>query len=244
MSLDWLDDELANVAAAGLLRRRRVVRPLPHGRCEVDGRTLINFATNDYLDLASHPRVVEMAQQALAELGAGGRGSALIVGRTPWHDSLENRLARFEGTAAAILFPSGYAANVGTITALVGPDDAVFCDRLNHASLIDGCRLSRAKFHVYPHRDVSALDNILSKRSATASTATGARLPRRLIVTDSLFSMDGDIAPLRELVEVADRHEAMLLIDEAHATGVFATTVRSPKWPTSRGTRESSASER
>ncbi len=228
----WIPNELSRLEAAGLLRRRRCVAPLHGGRCRVDGRSLLNFASNDYLDLAGDPRVVEAARSALSS-GAGARASALVCGRSDWHVKLEERLAAFEENEAALLFPTGYAANVGTIGALAGPGDVVFCDRLNHASLVDGCKLSGAKLRVYPHRDLARLEHTLKK--ATASDATQSetgqslipypssliRAPRRLIVTDSVFSMDGDLAPLRELCDLADRYEAMLLVDEAHATGVF-----------------------
>ncbi len=143
--LDWIPGKLAALAAEDLLRVRRVVTPLSGGRCEVDGRTLINFATNDYLGLAFDPRLIDAAQKAAGECGAGARASALVTGRTRWHAELEERLAAFEGTEAALLFPTGYAANIGAIAALVGTGDTVYCDRLNHASLVDGCRLSGTK---------------------------------------------------------------------------------------------------
>jgi 8-amino-7-oxononanoate synthase len=210
--LDWLDDELAALQAADLRRSKRVITPLPEGRCEVDGAVLVNFAGNDYLGLAADSRLIAAAREALQQAGTGARASTLVTGQTPWHEQLERRIAEFEGTEAALLFPTGYAANLGAITALVGRDDVVCGDRWNHASLIDGCRLSGARFRVYPHRDVERLDRELTKHRSAR---------RRLIVTDGLFSMDGDLAPLTELCEIARRHEAMLLVDEAHATGVL-----------------------
>lgn len=210
--LYWLSGELEALCEAGLLRRRRRVTPLADGWCEIDGRRLRNFASNNYLNLTHDPRVIEAARNALAQFGTGAGASALVTGRTDWHVRLEERLADFEGEEAAVLFPTGYAANVGTITALVGREDAVFSDRLNHASLIDGCRLSRARLHVYPHGDVDMLERELKK---------AGDVRRRLIVSDSLFSMDGDAAPLPLLCELAEGYEAALLIDEAHATGVF-----------------------
>jgi 8-amino-7-oxononanoate synthase len=212
MSLDWINAELAAKENAGLLRRRRTFHPHPDGTVEVEGRRLLNLAGNDYLGLAGDPRVLAAANAAIGSAGFGARASALVAGRTEWHERLERQLAEFEAAEAAILFPTGYAANVGTIVALAGPDDAVFCDRLNHASLIDGCRLSQARFRVYPHLDVETLDRELAK-------VTDVR--RRLIVTDAIFSMDGDVAPLLQLHELARMHDAMLLIDEAHATGVL-----------------------
>jgi 8-amino-7-oxononanoate synthase len=208
----WIAEELATLAEQGLLRVRRTVRRLPGGWCEVEGRQLLDFASNDYLGLSHDPRVIESAQRAAAECGTGSGASALVVGRSIWHQCLEDRLARFEGQEAAILFPTGYAANVGAITAFVGDDDAIFSDRLNHASLIDGCRLSGAAVHIYNRYALVSLE----ARLAAARTAR-----RRLIVTDGVFSMDGVMAPLRELCELARRHSAQLLVDEAHATGVF-----------------------
>ena len=215
--LAWLDDELTLREQQGLLRVRRTVQPLPNGRCEIDGRELLNFATNDYLGLAGHPRVIEAAQSAIVASGTGARASALLTGRSEWHNRLEQRIATFERTESALLFPSGYAANVGVIGALAGQGDVVCGDRLNHASLIDGCRLSGATFRVYPHGDADRLDHELKKH---------ALVQRKLIVTDGLFSMDGDIAPLADLFDVASRHRAMLLVDEAHATGVLGDTGR------------------
>ncbi|MBX3438788.1 MAG: 8-amino-7-oxononanoate synthase [Planctomycetaceae bacterium] len=191
--------------------------PRENGECEIDGRRLINFASNDYLGLAGDERLRQAAQQVLDACGTGAAASALICGRSPWHERLEEKLASFEGTEAALLFPTGYAANVGAIAALVGRGDAVFSDALNHASLIDGCRLSRAEVCVFPHRDVDRLAEQLKQQR-------GAR--RRLIVTDGIFSMDGDPAPLIELAELAERFDAMLLVDEAHATGVLGESGR------------------
>jgi 8-amino-7-oxononanoate synthase len=209
---DWITTELSGLEDENLRRAQRTVRPLPGGWCEVDGRKLRNFAGNDYLGLAGDSRLAAAAKRAIEETGTGARASPLVCGRTEWHERLEAQLAAFENAEAALLFPTGYAANVGTITALVGAGDLVISDRLNHASLIDGCRLSGAHVRVYPHADVSALERELAKHSEAR---------RRLIVTDGVFSMDGDLAPLRELADVAQRHGAMLLVDEAHGTGVF-----------------------
>ncbi len=210
--IPWMPAELNALADAGLRRGRRVVRPLPGGACEIDGQQLWNFASNDYLGLAADLRLAEAAKAALSEVGVGARASALVTGRTVWHARLEETLARFEGQEAAILFPTGYAANVGTIAALIEDQDVVFCDRLNHASLIDGCRLSGAKLRVFRHSELETLKGELQK-------AGGFR--RRLIVTDAVFSMDGDVAPLRELCDLAERFDAEVLVDEAHGTGVF-----------------------
>lgn len=215
--LPWLRDQLDQWDASGLRRRRRVVTPLPDGWSLVDGRRLRNFAGNDYLNLAQHPEVLAAAQIAVTQAGVGSQGSALVCGRTPWHVQLEQRLARFEGEDAGILFPTGMAANVGTITALAGANDVIFCDRFNHASLVDGCHLSEAKFRVYRHAE---LDRLAEHLHASANYR------RRFIVTDTVFSMDGDLAPLPELCQLAERFHAHLIVDEAHATGVFGSTGR------------------
>jgi 8-amino-7-oxononanoate synthase len=171
-----------------------------------------NFGANDYLSLAADPRLIAAAHEAASREGWGAGASPLLTGHTKSHERLEVRLAEFMGTEAALVFPSGYAANSGTIAALVGRGDVVLADEKNHASLIDGCRLSRAEVKVYPHRDMRRLAELL---------AESPRFRRRLIATDTLFSMDGDLAPLADLVELAYHHGAMLMIDEAHAIGVF-----------------------
>jgi 8-amino-7-oxononanoate synthase len=210
--LSWLAEELAFLEGEHLLRSRRCVTPQADGWCEVDGTRLRNFAGNDYLNLAHDLRLVEAARTAGSLAGTGSGASALVTGRTDEHVRLEQRIARFERQAAAILFPTGYAANVGTVCALAGEGDVILSDRLNHASLVDACRLSRARVVVYEHVDVDDLAGHLRR-------SIGSR--RRLIVSDSLFSMDGDAAPLPQLCDLAAEHAAMLLIDEAHATGVL-----------------------
>lgn len=210
--LGWIKAELDALREQDLLRQRRRSLPLAGGWCELDGRRLRNFAGNDYLDLAHDPRVVAAAAAALAEGGASATASALVVGRTVWHDALELRLAKFLGKEAAILFPTGYAANLGTIAALVGPGDVVLCDRLNHSSLVDGCRLSGARVRLYRHDDLVRLERGLEKASAAR---------RKLIVSDGLFSMDGDCPAIPILCDCAERHGAALMIDEAHTIGVF-----------------------
>ncbi|MBU4270754.1 MAG: 8-amino-7-oxononanoate synthase [Planctomycetes bacterium] len=215
--LSWIDDELASLERQHL-RRRPLTHEGPQSvRLSIDGRELINFGSNDYLALASDPRLSRAASEAAARVGWGSGASPLVTGRAALHRRLEEQLAEFEGTEAALLFSSGFAANLGAIAALAGAGDAVYCDRKNHASLWDGCRLSRADVRVYPHNDCRRLAELLE--------ASG-RCRRRLIVTDGLFSMDGDLAPLAELAELAERHRAMLLVDEAHATGVFGRNGR------------------
>lgn len=207
----WIDEELSALEEKSLLRQRRTFRPLSNGRCEFDGHLLWNFAANDYLGHADDPVVIEAVQSALVE-GVGARASALVTGNTEWHSQLLKVLKEFKASEDAILFPTGFAANFGTITSLVGTEDIIFCDRLNHASLIDGAKHSRAKFRVYPHCDMKSLEKELKEAESYR---------RRLIVTDSLFSMDGDHAPLAVLAELAEQYDAMLLVDEAHATGIF-----------------------
>jgi 8-amino-7-oxononanoate synthase len=198
--------------AEGLLRTLRPFRGAPGGRVIApDGRELVDLSSNDYLGLASHPALAEAAARAARDEGTGGRASRLIVGDGPAYHDLEERLAAHKGTEAALVIGSGYGANVGVIPALAGRGDAIFSDRLNHASIVDGCRLARADVHRYRHADVEHLGELLA-----ASTAR-----RKLIVTDTVFSMDGDAAPLRELVELKERHGAALMVDEAHAAGVL-----------------------
>lgn len=210
--LAWLEPALAQWEAAGL-RRRLSIRETPQSGHTTAG---LNFGSNDYLGLASDPRLAAAAADVWRE-GYGGAGaSPLVTGRSRWHAALEQRLAEFEHGEAALLFPTGFAANSGIIPALVGPEDAVFSDAKNHASIIDGCRLSRAEIHIYRHADADHL----------AEQIVGNSARRKLIVTDTLFSMDGDLAPLGPLVELAERHAAMLMVDEAHATGVLGPNGR------------------
>jgi 8-amino-7-oxononanoate synthase len=179
---------------------------------EMDGQPVLNFGANDYLGLAGDERLAEAARRAIDEAGVGAAASPLLAGYTHWHARLESRLAEFCGAEAALLFSSGYAANVGAIAALVGPGDVIFSDARNHASIIDGCRLSRAEVQVYRHADVARLQSLLTETPTRG---------RRLIVTDSVFSMDGDAAPLVEIAALAEQCGAMLMVDEAHATGVY-----------------------
>jgi 8-amino-7-oxononanoate synthase len=211
--LAWIDDALADLDRNSL-RRTLVARSGPQrgDRIEIAGQTLVNFGSNDYLGLAADPRIIAAVRSTVEDAGWGSGASPLVTGRADLHAELERKLAEFEGTEAALLFPSGYAANVGAITALVGKGDAIYSDALNHASIIDGCRLSGAAVHVYPNANVDQLKALLRE---------GSHFRRRLIVTDSLFSMHGTYAPLAGLAWLAEDYNAMLLVDEAHATGVF-----------------------
>jgi 8-amino-7-oxononanoate synthase len=209
--VDILNRELASIDERGLRRRLRSLDSPQAAEILLEGRSVINFSSNNYLGLADHAELREAAQRALAVEGVGAGAARLIVGNLPSHRHLERQLASFHGAEASLLFPSGYQANVGVLAALAGPEDAVFSDELNHASLIDGCRLSRARVVVYPHADPDGLDRALVTNPGR----------RRFIVTDTVFSMDGDLAPLVLLRKVADKHGAFLIVDEAHATGVI-----------------------
>jgi 8-amino-7-oxononanoate synthase len=214
--LAWIDDDLAALAAAGLERTHRVRTGRTGREIVLDGRALVNFGSNDYLGYAGDVRLTKAAAKGACAEGFGAGASPLVSGQSQAHEALEAALARLVDVEAAVVFPSGYAANVATIAALVGPGDVVAIDRRNHASIIDGCRLSGATLGTYPHRDMAALDRLLDQLRTDAPAAR-----RRLIVTDTLFSMDGTVAPLADLCAVARRHATIVMVDEAHATGVY-----------------------
>ena len=212
---DFVLDELEHLES---LNQRRFLKSLEHANArEVSyrGKRLVNFSSNDYLGLASHPRVKAAAQAAIEEFHASAGSSRLICGNLEIHERLESRLACFKQKEAALVFSSGYAANLGIIPALAGAEDQIFSDALNHASIIDGCRLSRAQVFVYRHRDLNHLESLL--RGAPAAR-------RRLLVSDAVFSMDGDVADLPGLTALAVAHDCLLMLDEAHATGVLGST--------------------
>lgn len=206
-----LATELAGLEKQGLKRVRRVLESAQGTRVTVDGRDFVAFCSNDYLGLAAHPALVEAAREGAARFGVGAGASHLVLGHSSAHHALEGRLAAFVGQPRALLFSTGYLANIGVVTALVGRDDAVFADRLNHASLNDAVLLSRAAFRRYPHLDLAALDRLLATSKAR----------RKLVVTDAVFSMDGDIAPVPELIALCERHDAWLMLDDAHGFGVL-----------------------
>lgn len=209
-------EELVALRAEGLYRSMRVIHGAMGSRVELDGREVLLLCSNNYLGLADHPALKRAAVEGAA-LGTGSGASRLVSGTMELHYRLEARLARFKGTEQALLFNSGYAANTGIISALVGRGDAIFSDRLNHASIVDGALLSRASFYRYPHRDLAALEKLLEEKGGKG---------RRLIVTDGVFSMDGDIAPLDRLVQLARRFDALLMVDDAHGCGVLGRTGR------------------
>jgi 8-amino-7-oxononanoate synthase len=211
--MDALTQELDALEARSLKRRLQVVDDvLPGGKVRLGGETLLNLSSNDYLGLAQDSRLIHAAQAAALRWGVGAGASRLVVGHLALHEAVEARLAAFKGTEAAVIFPTGYMANVGTIAALMGPGDVIFSDRLNHASIYDGIKLSGATLQRFPHRDLNRLEQLLQQTGSAR---------RRLIVTDSVFSVDGDLAPLSDLVALKGRYGAWLMIDEAHATGVL-----------------------
>lgn len=210
--MNEIEHRLAELERLGLDRRLRVVSGPQGPRVLLDGRPVLLLCSNNYLGLADHPRVREAAAEAALRWGVGAGASRLVSGTMTIHRRLERRLAAFEGSEECLLFGSGYLANAGAIGALAGRGDSVFSDELNHASIVDGCRLSRASVHIYRHRDTDHLDWLLRRHGGHG---------RRLIVTDTVFSMDGHLAPLHEIVELARRHGARTIVDEAHATGVL-----------------------
>jgi 8-amino-7-oxononanoate synthase len=212
-SLDLeLQESLGALESQGLLRRLRRVDRRSGAIIHIGSSSYVDFASNDYLGLASDDRIAAAGADALRTNGTGSPASRLISGNHALHEQLEQRIASFKGTEAALLFTSGYAANLGAIPVLVKKGDVVYTDKLNHASLIDGCRLSRAEVRIFPHRDTTALRRMLA-------ADTGFR--RKMIVVDSVFSMDGDLFPLDELAEVAEETGAWTYVDDAHATGVL-----------------------
>jgi glycine C-acetyltransferase/8-amino-7-oxononanoate synthase len=206
--------ELAELGEQGMLRELRTVAGAQDAKVVLDGRQVLLLCSNNYLGLANHPTLIEAGCAALGQYGAGSGASRLISGTMTMHVRLEERLAEFKKTEAALLFNSGFAANTGILQALFGPQDIIFSDALNHASIIDGCRLSQARVVVYPHCDTAALEALMQAESAE-------RKGRWMIVSDGVFSMDGDLAPIPELVRLKQKFDALLMIDDAHGTGVL-----------------------
>jgi 8-amino-7-oxononanoate synthase len=215
-SAERLAEGLAGLARDGLRRTRRILETPQGVRIAVDGAARLNFSSNDYLGLANHPRIVEAMHAALERYGAGAGASPLVSGHMRVHEEAEARFAAFCGLPRALLFGSGYAANIGILTALAGPDAEIFGDRLNHACLHDGARLSRAGYTRYAHLDLAELADRLARSRAAV----------RVVATDAVFSMDGDIAPLREMLDLCERHDAWLVIDDAHGIGVLGARGR------------------
>ena len=216
--LSYLTEELEAWRHAGTFQRLRVLESACAPVSHVDGREVINLASNNYLGLADHPKLVEAAVAATKKYGAGSGAVRTISGTMTLHMELERRIAAFKNVEACVVFQSGFAANAGTVSAILGPEDHIISDSLNHASIIDGCRLSRAKIHVYPHRDTVAAGRIME--------GLDGKPGRKLMITDGVFSMDGDIGPLPALVELAERHGAIMMIDDAHSSGVLGRNGR------------------
>ena len=212
-SLDYLKEQLGELERAGTALHPRELQAEQRARTRFDGRDVINLASNNYLGLAAHPRMKEAAARAAAEYGAGSGAVRTIAGTMSLHVELERRFAAFKGAESAIMFQSGFAANSGTVAAILTKEDVIVSDQLNHASIIDGARLSKAAIKVFPHKDPAPADALLEETKGPGR--------RQLLITDGVFSMDGDIAPLPDLVAVAEKHGAIMMIDDAHASGVL-----------------------
>lgn len=211
--LRWIEDEITLLKEAGLFNRIRTISSPQGSWLVVDGKRVLNFCSNNYLGLANHPLLIAAADQALHSMGAGPAAVRTIAGTTDLHIELERRMASFKGVDAAITFQSGFCANLATIPALVGKEDAIYSDELNHASIIDGCRLSGATIIRYAHCDPQDLDRVIFENKA--------KYRRGLIITDGVFSMDGDIAPLDKICDIAEKHDVLLMVDDAHGEGVL-----------------------
>ncbi len=213
-----LGEELASLRDRDLLRTLTAIEEVRGAEVRLDGRWLVSWCTNDYLGFSQHPRIIRAACEAARRWGVGARASRLLAGSTTLHAQLEAQLAAFFGAESALVFPSGYLANLGTLTALLGHEDVVLVDRLAHASLIDAARASRARLRIFRHNDVEQLTGLLKLRPRSGR--------RRVVVTEGLFSMDGDRAPLAQLVDVVNAHEALLYLDDAHGAFVLGSSGR------------------
>ncbi len=216
--LAYLGEQLKAWKSAGTFQRLRQLESACEPVCRFDGREVINLASNNYLGLANHPKLVEASVDAARRFGAGSGAVRTISGTMSIHIELEERIAAFKNVEACVVFQSGFAANSGTVSAVLGPEDHIISDELNHASIIDGCRLSKAKIHVFAHRDANAAEAKLRALEGVPG--------HKLLITDGVFSMDGDIGPLPELVDVADRYGAIMMVDDAHASGVLGRNGR------------------
>jgi glycine C-acetyltransferase len=210
---DWITQEIETLKAQGLYNRIRTIGSPQGAWLIVDGRKALNFCSNNYLGLANHPSLVAAAKKAVDEMGVGPAAVRTIAGTTTLHLELEKRFAAFKGVEAAITFQSGFQANTATIPVLIGKEDVIFSDRLNHASIIDGCRLSGGKIIPYDHCDVNSLEAVIKENQG--------QFRRAIIITDGVFSMDGDMAPLDKIYEVAKKYDILLMVDDAHGEGVL-----------------------
>jgi glycine C-acetyltransferase len=216
--LSFLEQELKNLEEQGFVWRPRTLQSEQRARAVFDGREVVNLSSNNYLGLTNHPKLREAAKRAIDQFGAGAGAVRPIAGTMTLHRQLEEKLARFKGVEAVLVFQSGFAANLGTIQALVGKGDAIYSEELNHGSIIDGCRLSGAEIIKWPHRNVDALRQLCKE--------SRQKYRRALLVTDAVFSMDGDIAPLKELAEIAEEFNLIFMVDDAHASGVLGRNGR------------------
>ncbi|HBO85153.1 MAG: 8-amino-7-oxononanoate synthase [Deltaproteobacteria bacterium GWC2_42_11] len=227
MLYDFIDIELRKLKGKGTYRTISVSETPQEPRIRINNKECILLCSNNYLGLANNPKVKQAAIRAIERYGVGSGASRLVSGSIKPHRQLEERLAGFKGTEDAIVFNSGYHANLGVISALAGRGDVIFSDKLNHASIVDACILSRAKIRRYPHRDIDTLERFLKTASHTPlSGDTTHHASRKLIVTEGVFSMDGDIAPLKEILNLAEHYGAMVMVDDAHATGVLGENGR------------------
>jgi glycine C-acetyltransferase len=216
--LAYLSAQLEAWRKAGTFQRLRVLESASAAESKFDGHEVINLASNNYLGLTTHPKLVEAALDATRKFGVGSGAVRTISGTMSLHLELEQRIARFKHTEACVVFQSGFAANAGTVSAILGPEDHIVSDELNHASIIDGCRLSKAKIHVFPHKDVAAAERILQELVSVSG--------RKVLITDGVFSMDGDIGALPGLVKAAESFDAVMMVDDAHASGVLGRNGR------------------
>jgi len=210
-AFDWVNQELEILKNQNLYRQFRILENIKATHADINGKNTVLFCGNDYLGLSRHPKLMEAARKVITEYGVGTGSARLISGTTTWHSALENRIATFLGKEKALLFSSGYLANLGTLTALIKKDDLILLDKLSHASLIDAAQYSKGKLRIFPHGNLSYLEKILK----------ASKEKRKWIVTDSVFSMDGDLVQLDQLIDLKNRYDAYLVLDEAHGTGVF-----------------------
>jgi glycine C-acetyltransferase len=216
--LSYLHDQLEQWRQEGTYQRLRVLQSESAAESQFDGKQVINLASNNYLGLTTHPKLKEAAIAATEKFGVGSGAVRTISGTMSIHLQLEERIADFKHSESCVVFQSGFAANAGTVSAILTPEDHIVSDELNHASIIDGCRLSRAKIHVFPHKDVAATEKILTELESVPG--------RKLVITDGVFSMDGDIGALPGLTEAAEKHGAIMMVDDAHASGVLGRNGR------------------
>ena len=216
--LSYLTEQLNQWRQEGTYQRLRVLQSESAAHSRFDGKEVINLASNNYLGLTTHPKLREAALEAVRKFGVGSGAVRTISGTMSLHLELEERIAAFKHAKACVVFQSGFAANAGTVAAILGPEDHIISDELNHASIIDGCRLSRAKIHVFPHKDTRAAENILTELDRAAG--------RKLLISDGVFSMDGDIGPLPGLTAAAEKHGAIMMVDDAHSSGVLGRNGR------------------